>query len=439
MWLLLPESVCAQTTVHATGLVGLSYTDNLLGAPSQPQAGSAPPISTFYLTLTPGLELYNDHERSRYFLAYSHPFNIYLGHNRLSTNGDVVLGRGIWSLSPQDELLLGISASRMTTAASLDTPQAGAPAIGDGRSRLLSLGADEQLTHGFSERWQGKQFANFARTEMLSGPILQPTFYRTTAGLGVDYVLDRNAWGLQTSATYFWLGKVPEGTVVLGQRRQLVADSFAKFRRDISETWSIETRLGVVNVYDLGSRVFTTPRWGATLLWNREALSAILVYDRTATVSMITGYTYLSDTVQINFHMPLVPTADLSAVAGTGLSHNQILTSSQDLGSIQTNVWASQMSVGYFPDTELPQIFLSYSHFEQHNQGGDSVLAPTFARNTVSLIVSARFPSRVLNDVPSASPQRVDGADRSPTVTQGINPPTPTEAPITKGQTDVDQ
>jgi hypothetical protein len=433
MRLLLPESVQAQTTLHATGLVGISYTDNLLGAPSQPQLGSAPPVSTFYLTLTPGLELYNDNERSRYFLAYSHPFNIYLDHNNLSTSGDVVLGRGIWLLSPQDELLLGISASRMTTAASLGTPQPGAPAIGDGRSRLLTLGADEHLTHAFSERWQGKQFANAARTETLSGPISLPTFYSTTAGLGVDYALDRNAWGLQTSTTYFWLGQVPEGTVVLGQRRQLIVDSFARFRRDLNETWSCEARLGIVNVSDLGSGIFTAPRWGATLLWNREALSASLGYDRTVTVSMITGYTYLSDTVQANFHMPLVPIAHLSAVAGMGLSHNQILTFNQDLGTLRTYVWASQASVGYFPDTELPQVFLTYSHFEQHNQGGYSVIAPTFTRNTISLFVSGRFPSRAFSDIPSASPQRVDGADRSPNVTQGIRPSPPSETSGSNG------
>ena len=439
MWLLLPESTQAQTTVHATGLVGISYTDNLLGAPAQPQVGSAPRISTFYLTLTPGLELYNDHERSRYFLAYSHPFNIYLGHNSLSTSGDVVLGRGIWSLSPQDELLLGMTASRMTTAASLDTPQPGAPATGDGRSRLLILGADEQLTHAFSERWQGRQFANAARTEILSGPISQPTRYSTTAGLGIEYVLDRNAWGLQTSATYFWLGKVPEGTVVQGQQRQLVVDSFARYRRDLSATWSCETRLGVVNVSDFETPVFTKPRWGASLLWNQEALSATLGYDRTVTVSMITGYTYLSDTVQVNFSVPLVPQAHLNAVASTGLSHNQILTHNQELGSLRTYVWASYASVGYFPETELPQVYLTYSHFEQHNQGGYSILAPTFTRNTISLIVSGRFPSRAFHDVPSASPKRVDGADRSPTVTQGIQPTQPSATSSFGGQDDANR
>ena len=435
-WLLLSESAQAQTTVHATGLVGISYTDNLLGAPSQPQLGSAPRVSTFYLTLTPGIELYHDRERSRYFLAYSHPINIYLGHNSLSTSGDVALGRGIWSLSPQDELLLGTSASRMTTAASLGTPQAGVPAAGDGRSRLLILGADEQLTHAFSERWQGRQFANVARTEVLSGPSPQPTRYSATAGLGVDYVLDRNAWGLQTTTTYFWLGKATEGTVVQGQRRQLVVDSFARFRRDLSETWSCETRLGVVNVSDFSSPIFTAPRWGASLLWSREALSADLGYDRTVTVSMITGYTYLSDTVQANFRMPLVPTAHLNAVAGMGLSHNQILTSNQDLGTLRTYVWASQASVGYFPDTELLQVFLTYSHFEQNNQGGYSVLAPTFTRNTISLFVSGRFPSRAFSEIPSASPRRVDGADRSATVTQGIGSSLPPAPPSSSEQVD---
>ena len=252
--------------------------------------------------------------------------------------------------------------------------------------------------------------------------------------MGVDYVLDRNAWGLQTTTTYFWLGKATEGTVVQGQQRQLAVDSFARFRRDLSETWSCETRLGIVNVSDFSSPIFTAPRWGASLLWSREALSADLGYDRTVTVSMITGYTYLSDTVQANFRMPLVPTAHLNAVAGTGLSHNQILTSNQDLGTLRTYVWASQASVGYFPDTELLQVFLTYSHFEQNNQGVYSALAPTFTRNTISLFVSGRFPSRAFNDVPSASPQRVDGADRSATVTQGLGPSQPPPPPSSSGQ-----
>jgi hypothetical protein len=246
--------------------------------------------------------------------------------------------------------------------------------------------------------------------------------------LGVEYALDRNAWGLQSSATYFWLGRVPEETLVLGPHRQLAIDSFARFRRDLTETWSCEARLGLVNVFDLNSRIYTTPRWGASLLWKQESLSATLLYDRTVMVSMITGYTYLSDTVQVNFAVPLVPKMQIGAVAGTGLSQNQILAFSEGAASTRTYVWASQASVGYFPETGLPQVYLTYSHFEQHNEDGFSTLAPSFSRNTISLLVSGRFPSRAFNSIPSASPQRVDGADRNPSVTQGISPTQPSAA-----------
>ncbi|MGE5786415.1 MAG: hypothetical protein ACM3ZE_17590, partial [Myxococcales bacterium] len=73
-----PQPVLAQTTVHATGVVGIGYTDNLFAGPGT--AGNQAPrrTSTSYLNLTPGLAVYHSRELSRFFLAYTHPVFVYL-------------------------------------------------------------------------------------------------------------------------------------------------------------------------------------------------------------------------------------------------------------------------------------------------------------------------------------------------------------------------
>src|SRR5690606_24666045 len=66
-------SASAQTSLHVSGEASLGYTDNMLGTASNPAPGAAGPVSVWFTTLTPGLELYSDSERARYYLAYGHP------------------------------------------------------------------------------------------------------------------------------------------------------------------------------------------------------------------------------------------------------------------------------------------------------------------------------------------------------------------------------
>jgi hypothetical protein len=406
-----PSNARAQTTVHATGMVGLTYTDNLLHAPSEPRPGDAPRISTFYLTLAPGLALYHNRERSRYLLTYSHPFFFYLNHSQLNNSGDIVHGEGWWALSLEDDLTLGVDATWMTSAAALNTAPAGGTTVqGDGRMRMFMLAVNEGWSHRFSDHWRGRQFSGFSRAETLSGPVPQPTLFAAVAGLGLDYVFERNALGFVSAATLSWTSDAPQ---VQMSRQQLIVDSFARYRRDLSASWSWEARLGVVTAFDLESHHYTAPRWGTSLFWQQDNLNGTLSYDRTVMRSLVTGFVARADTARISFGMPLGDGTQLVAVAGTGASLNRTLTSEQALGSTRTFVWTSDAAIRWTPLEELLNVSLTYLHTEQRNQGEYSTAVPSFAVNTVALLVTGRFPSRAFYSAPQASPQRVDGADRS--------------------------
>jgi hypothetical protein len=416
---IITEAALGQTSVHATGRVGLSYTDNAQGVSSRSSAGGARQTSAFFLTLTPGLALYHDRERSRYLLTYAHPFTFHIGRSNLNTDGDMAAGNGLWLLSPRDELIVGVTANRMTGAAlSAVVPDSGASAVNDGRTRSLMVSINEQLSHAFSERWRGRQFNSVSRMETLSGPVNQPVRNSASAGLGLDYALDRDSWGVQSAATFFWRSSMPESTGLLLQpRRQLIIDSFARYRRDLTEMWSCEARLGVVMPSDL-SRTRAMPRWGASLFWRGEAQTAVLAYDRTFLPNMTTGDLSLSDTVQFNLGFPLLPSAHLFAAISASASRNQIVSTNQELNAGRISVWGTQAAVSYVPDAELPNVSLTISHLEQHSSSPQTVQAPSLARNTISLIITGHYPPRAFHPVPVTLPQRVDGSDRDPTLTQ---------------------
>ncbi|HMA96919.1 MAG TPA: hypothetical protein VKP30_29745, partial [Polyangiaceae bacterium] len=368
-----------------------------------------------------------------------------------SMSGDVGLGQGYWSLSPRDELFVALNASRMTSAASLNTPTGlGVTALSDGRARMLSLGANQEWGHQFSERWVGRQSTGISRTETLAGTVDQPIRYLASLGLGLNYSVQRHLLGLQSSATYFWLSSIPlrletptfqdagyissQGTSLT--RRQLILDHYARYRHDLSVEWSCEGRLGVVTALNLESKSYTGPRWGLSALWQREELSGTLSYDRTVNASPLTGAMFLSDSAQLSLSSPLSRAAHLSAVASGGISANQILTIDQRVGSTRTNVWLAQAGFRYVPGEDLPEASLTLSHMEQKNRGNFSTLAPSFARNTIMLTVSGHWPPRTFYAVPASGAQRVDGADRRGTGMGSLGSPSAPSANRSRGSGD---
>lgn len=410
------RAATAQTTVHASGSATLSYTDNMLSTANDR-------ISIWFLTLTPGIELYSDTARARYFLGYTRPYTLYFGRPEANTDADVGVARGIFTLSPRDELLLGVSAARITNtlAALQDQPPGAAEA--DGRSTLLRLGANETLTHQYTQNWTGRQLFAVGAVVPIDTEGAQPNRYTFDFGLGADYSPDQNSYGLDLNGTYFTSESVRDGdgNVVEGQR-MVIGSAIGRYRRDLSVTFSSELRGGVAVVNNLEGRTAYQPSWGASLFYNPEYGEAALNYDHTVNVDLITNQVFLSDALSITGGLPIIPAWQVLLLTQHGLSFNRIISSDADVGRQSSKTWSSSVGVGWFPDNDLPQWQVRYTHFEQFDTPRNSAQFPSFVRNLVSFSVSGRFPPRTIGEIPDEPAQRVDGADRAPT-TPGISPP----------------
>ena len=87
----------------------------MLGAASDPDPGQPGPIDVWYLELAPGFSIIHDGPRALHTLTYQHPITIYLGHSDANEQSDMGAWRGLFTLSPRDELTLGLTAERTNT------------------------------------------------------------------------------------------------------------------------------------------------------------------------------------------------------------------------------------------------------------------------------------------------------------------------------------
>lgn len=412
--LVVPRSALAQTTIHATGAGTLSYSDNVFGAPSHPPSGVQGPIQAWTLTLTPGLELYSDYERSRYFASYGHPFTFYLHHPKANTDGDIGLLRGIWTLSAYDELLLSAAVSRTTNSlAQLQSPTPAGEALVDGQTTTLRLEGSEQFSHRFDEHWSLRQSAGAASVRPIKATRPEPRRRNFDWGTGLDYTSERDRWGVYASGSYFRQGPVRESGVRESPSRQAVVDSYLFYRRDLSEHWVGEGRVGAVGAYDLKGHSLYRPRWGSTIGWSQEGLGATLSYDRSVAVSLLTGLTLYSDTLRLTGAAPLWPAAHLAMFISEGAARSRVVDEQQRAAPQVAWTWTSEAGLSCTPPGGYLEITLTGMHLEQHSPARYSSALPDFTRNIVSLTVSGRFPSREIASIPDAPPLRVDAADRS--------------------------
>ncbi|MCA9630703.1 MAG: hypothetical protein KC766_23695 [Myxococcales bacterium] len=400
----------AQTSLHLSGEASIGWTDNMLGTADDPADGTPPPVAVWFSTLTPGLQLYSDSPRHRYLLSYGHPFTFYFGHADANSDGDVVQGSGIWTLSGQDELLLGLGASRTTNALSnLQTPVNAGAAQADGRATHVNVNATEQWNHAFSERWTGRQSFGYGLIIPTDTPAPEPNRYDLNAGVGADYLVGYDSWGFDVTSSFFHVDAID----ATATQEQLILQGLVRYRRDLARDWSSELRGGGGAANDLDGHTALVPRWGASLFWNYNFAQASLNYDRQITVNLLTQQAFLADTITLYAGVPIVPEANILLTTGHGFAWNRLIQDNQDLSAERSNSWTSEVAVGWFPDYDLPQFSLRYQHFQQFNAPATATALPNLHRNLVMFTVSGRFPPRRIEPVP-AQPQRVDGGDRDP-------------------------
>jgi hypothetical protein len=413
-------AVAQSLSLHARGEVSVAYTDNLYGTPATPVVGRAGPLQIWFLAVAPGLELYRDEAKALYLVTYTHPFTLYFGRFDARTQSDLLSAQGIFSLSESDELTLVLDAAQTSSAlaALQSAPGSDGPQLG-GHDTLLSASGSELWRHDLSDSWRQTQSLSVGALQPQSSALPQPARWDATAGWMLEYLTDRNAWGLELQSTWFLVGQSRQpGTVGVSQstQQEVLLRGGLQWRRDLSEEFSSVAAGGAVLATQLGGKTMAEPVWGAIIAWNRQAAHAELGYQRTVLPSLMTGQIMRADTVQLAAQWPLLSDSGLYLGTEHRLTANRVLSTDNDNGSTHFKLWSSSISAGWLAAEPYPTVQVSYEHFKQFDVPEASVLLPQFSRNTVMLTLSSRWPARDVQPVPTASPLRVDEQDRDPRV-----------------------
>lgn len=426
--------------MHGVGTVSLAYTDNMLGTPSDPEPGEPSPVSVMFMELAPGIALIHDGPRAIHTFTYLHPITLYFGHSEANEQSDVGTWRGLFMLSPRDELTLGVNVERSNTRlanfqAGADQSAATSQLTGD--NVLLQAQFGQGYSREFSAQWTMMQTSGVGTVIPLDVPAPQPNRYEFHLGGGPEYTIGRNAFAVLGNSTYFITSEVDEGGVFAEATAQIILSGIFRWRHDLSPAWSTEASAGVAAA--MRADPIRGGVWGpiglGALRYHSEGYEAEVMVHRTLGPDLVTAQTLMADHLLLSGGVPLHDEQNIVFRSGAGYSHNRTLVvedagyifaapfstpdSTDDARLITTfDTWVFDASVGWYPE-ELPYVALRYQHLEQVGEETQIAPAATFHRNLVMLTTGMMWPSREVPQVPQGPAERVDDADRDDRILGG--------------------
>ena len=422
------------TTVHGVANVGIGYTDNMLGSPSEPAPDQPGPVSVWLLDLSPGIRLIHESPRALFTLTYSHPFTFYLGHWDATQHSDAGVFTSIFSLSPQDELTLGLAAYRsdvrLAALHSMPTQTVGTPQL-TGRNLMLQANLTQGYSHEYTSQWRIAQRADFGTVLPLRVPTPQTHRYSFLLGAGPEYTLAHDALGFDIDGTYYYTTEVNEGGVFAESVAQVVLAGTFRWRHDLNDTWSTLASVGMAGALR-ADPFHNVGLWGptasASIRYNDEGYEAALTVQRSLGPDLITATTVMADHVLLTAGLPISREHNVVFQAGGGFSHSRSLRVAE-AGFLATppfatpkvnknaqlvttfNSFAADASVGWYP-LDILTFDLRFSHVRQVGVENQIAPAATFHRSLIMLNAGVMWPARDVPPVPPRDPTRVDGADR---------------------------
>ncbi len=422
------------TSLHGVGSVSLAHTDNMLGAPSDPAPGQLGPLGVWFLEASPGIMLVHETRQSLHTLTYSHPFTRYLGHDQSTQQSDVGAWRGLFTPSPQDEVVLGLTVERSNTALGGFQPtpdQTTAPSYLMGDNVLLQARLSQEYSHEFSPQW-GMTLSSGAGTVVpIDVPAPQPIRYEFVLGSGVEHAVGAEQYAVLAEGTYFLTSEVDEPCMSLAATSQVVLSGTVRWRHDLNDLWSTETSGGVAGA------VRTDPLRGG--VWGPIALVALryaeagyegsLIVQRTLGPDLLTARTLMADHLLVTGGVPLDRDSTFVFRTGMGYAHNRSLQVEESgfvagtpfatsrtgkdprlLATFDTLVFDG--SVGWYPD-DLPFVELRGQHLEQVGGASAEAGVTSFGRNMGMLTAGMTWPSREPARMQTREPRNADRTRRN--------------------------
>ena len=418
-----PLSSRASPKLQGVAETSIGYTDNIQSAPDGiPPSGGAPKTGGVFVVLSPGVVLASASTRAIHRLSYTYTYDLFLQKTKASTSSNQLQYRAFFDLSPRLSLVVGAGAiqSNAYSVIILTAPGAGTVnALPPGSGAFLSGTADELLSLDLGPGWRGYEGAAVTEQTPLFDTVAPRTF-APGGRIGAERSFERDAVGVEARADYSVIegSLLPDGEAA-GVQRQIVATGVGLWRRDWGRSFTSRVEAGALRVERLNTgRGFWEPTGRASLAYVDEVGDAELSYAHTVTTNPLLGQTFLIDEARIRGALPLTKKGELLVAASSGYQRGRILNENAALAA-HVDAILADVGMGW-QATEALLVGVRYQYFKQISDTRVPPLPLSFARNSVIVGATLRFPPE--SEMPRAyrAPRRVDRTDE---IRDAVEPP----------------
>lgn len=454
-------------SLHGQAGAAVAWTDNVSNDPSSPLEGESSPQSAFYTQLRPAALFTFETPRTVHVTSLGIDLSLYAAEDPPPAYSGTAAHNSLFTTSQSTELGLGAALSTGRISAVLG--EAGGElqqATPRGGSTFYGVNGNQAFRWQLNRRWRLSQGLSAAQVETdveTTTGTLQATTLSRTAGVtfGLDRAWTRTSAGITGGVSLISIGQTPavnpdclvdpmDPTVgECTSTRQRNYALTANVRRDIGPRWSASAQAGIsaLDVYEavdpLAEVVTVIPSGGVTVNYFRPLGSVTMAVggtiNRNIVPNLILGTTTTSTGGVLTSAIPLPwlrqngrPSIRFSTTVG--YARSEVIdgrTSGDDIPSwaVYTGdvaaVWTPRDALdvslrGQYVSTSLDDRF----RIPDPNDGiPDDIPVPTpFARTTILVQVSGRFPTRQAAVMPDRRQMRVDRANETPEGEDGQSP-----------------
>lgn len=360
--------------LHFVATGSAAATDNVFSAPDE---GTASRDADVMYTLTPGVVVSYGNPRTTHELTFNVSLNGYLDHTEawgVQLFGDY---RAATALTPLTDLALSAGLSRGTTSA-LSTSAApsdgtAAPSSG-GQTEQLSFQGSESLSYSFSPEMRGQQNAGASYTIVTDAADNEIGTLQLSGGLALDRSFQQSSAGLDLGLTYLDFNRPSTMTVSAEPDRRADGRLGVRWRRDVSQRWSVGADGGLVAVIPIDGEAGITPVpiIGANVSYVPEWGTATLQVGRAVSANPFIAQQTVGESAVLSLNLPLPwlnadrpsDTPEWTASAALAFARSRILdTDSGELTSALVN-GLLDVGVAYVPREEMT-FALRFQHTRQ--------------------------------------------------------------------------
>lgn len=406
----------------ANGTAGA--TDNVFSAPN---GSMTPRAADVQYTLTPGLVASYGTPRTTHELSANVALNGFVDHSEawgVQLSGDY---RAAISLTPLTELALSAGLSRGTTASLSTSQPSNETMVGptpSGEVTSVSMRADEALAHSLSPETSLRQSLGASYTVVSAGAAPDVGTVQLSAQGGFDHAFAHSAMGMDLGVTFLAFDRGESMGVSAEPDRRMDGRVGIRWRRDVSQRWSVGADGGLVAVIPIdGDAGFTpVPVIGGNLNYVPEWGNATLQLGRSVSANPFIAQETVGESAALSVNLPLPwlnadrpsDTPEWTASGGLAVMRSRVINA--DSGELTNATLNGLLDVGvaYVPREEMTFSF-RFQHSRQKTLDGvedmDGMISlPSMSRNTLLMTFTYRYPGRIISQLPPRQILRVDQA-----------------------------